>query len=317
MTGVVIEDRPAARLEVAGLTLLERNIVAARRRGAGEIVIVSPPSAAPLPRFRRLGRLGIAPRIVASRAEAALDGAAVVDGARFVDIVVEDESTRAEAERRLWASLESSADGLVDRWLNRPLGRIFSKLLVRTEVSPNQITVAGTLIGLAGAAMIAHGGAGAAVAGALVIQVSAALDCVDGEIARVLFKESPLGKWLDISLDNLVHIAIFVAIAFHCARRGVAAPLGALAASACAGALLSFVVVVRGMRLSAEQRDPRVAAIVDRLTNRDFSVIVVALALAGRLEWFLWAAGTLVHVFWAAALLAQLAPGRSAARAAR
>ena len=52
----VVKDRPAARLEVAGLTLLERNIVLARRGGASEVVVVA---ADPMPQFRRLGALEV------------------------------------------------------------------------------------------------------------------------------------------------------------------------------------------------------------------------------------------------------------------
>ncbi|HKA53021.1 MAG TPA: hypothetical protein VKJ47_05115, partial [Candidatus Binatia bacterium] len=34
------------------------------------------------------------------------------------------------------------------------------------------------------------------------------------------------------------------------------------------------------------------------LTTRDFSVLIVASALIGQLEWFLWGAAIGAHVFW-------------------
>ena len=38
-----------------------------------------------------------------------------------------------EAERRLWGSLSSNSDGIVDRFLNRPLGRYLSKILIHVS----------------------------------------------------------------------------------------------------------------------------------------------------------------------------------------
>ena len=57
--------------------------------------------------------------------------------------------------------------------------------------------------------MIANSAPGLA---ALLFQLAAVIDCSDGEVARLTFTDSPFGAWLDITLDNLVHMAIFVAI---------------------------------------------------------------------------------------------------------
>jgi hypothetical protein len=52
--------------------------------------------------------------------------------------------------------------------------------------------------------------------------------------------------------------------------------------------------------------------LIDATTNRDFSVLLILLALLARLEWFLWMTAIGVHVFWMAALAVQVA-GHSAA----
>ncbi len=41
-----------------------------------------------------------------------------------------------------------------------------------------------------------------------------------------------------------------------------------------------------------------VERVLNEATSRDFSVIVVTFALAGRLEWFAWLAAVGSHVFW-------------------
>jgi hypothetical protein len=47
---------------------------------------------------------------------------------------------------------------------------------------------------------------------------------------------------------------------------------------------------------------PRAHALV---TNRDFSLLVLVLAIAGKLDLFLWMAGIGVHLFWIIALHSQ------------
>jgi hypothetical protein len=46
--------------------------------------------------------------------------------------------------------------------------------------------------------------------------------------------------------------------------------------------------------------------ILDAVTNRDFSVLVLALAVIDRLEWFLWMSGIGSHVFWIGLLALQM-----------
>ena len=211
----------------------------------------------------------------------------------------------AHATQKLWASLTSSADGFVDKHFNRPVGRFLSKVLIYTPISPNQVSVAATLIGLLSAWCFANGSMRAAIWGALLLQLSAIVDCVDGDLARVLFKESPLGKWLDIVGDQLVHIGVFVCIGLGLYRAGSAAPVLPLAASAAVGVVISFLIVMRGLLQPEAQRNSRLQKLIDATTNRDFSVLLLALAFVGKLEWFLWLTAIGVHVFWVLALSLQ------------
>jgi phosphatidylglycerophosphate synthase len=219
---------------------------------------------------------------------------------------VTDAPSARAAERTLWKSLTSSADGLVDRHFNRPVGRVLSKLLIHTPVTPNQISVFATLVGVLSAYCFAVGHWRAAVLGAVLLQLSAIIDCVDGDVARVVFKESPLGKWLDLVGDQVVHLSVFAALGVGLWRVGTEAPVLALAASAGVGVVLSFLVVLRGLLKPELQRNTALQKLIDATTNRDFSVLLLALALANRLEWFLWLAAVGVHVFWLLTLALQL-----------
>ncbi len=104
-------------------------------------------------------------------------------------------------------------------------------------------SVASCSIGLIGAACFWGGGYAWPILGGLLLQFSAVVDCIDGEVARVKFLESPFGAWLDITLDTVVHIAIFLGVGIAVWKQGggTSAPLfgGALAV----GAALSFPFV--------------------------------------------------------------------------
>jgi len=187
----------------------------------------------------------------------------------------------------------------VDRVFNRPVGRPLARWLSRTWVTPNQISVASIVLGVIAGGLFGVGRSEWAIAGGLLFQLSAVLDCVDGDVARIVFKESPLGKWLDLIGDQVVHVSVFAGIAIGLSRGGSEAPVGWLGAVAIVGALISFLMVVKGMKRSAVPAGDRVLGrFLDAATNRDFSVLVFALACLDRLEVFLWLAAVGTHVFW-------------------
>lgn len=241
--------------------------------------------------------------ITASEVDAILASRPAVRASGVTGRVTDVQSAKA-TERKLWASLGSSSDGVVDTYFNRPLGRFLSKSLIHTPVTPNQVTVVSALVGLVSAYYFAQGNYQAGIIGAILLQLSALIDCVDGDIARVVFKESPIGKWLDLGLDQVVHVAVFATIALGLHRAAVDAPVMALGISAVAGAIISFPVVVRARRLSTTE-DSKLEKFIDAASTRDFTALILFLAVISRLEWFLWLTGVTVHIFWITALALQ------------
>ena len=214
-------------------------------------------------------------------------------------MLILDPASAQEAERKLWGSLTSTADGLVDRLLNRPLGRPLSKLLVRTPISPNQVSIVSISIGVASAWFFARGNF---ITGALVFQLCAIIDCVDGDLARALFKQSRLGKWLDLGGDQVVHFSVFAALGLGVARLDPSVPALALGASAALGVLVCFAFIIRALRQPAAQRGRLLNNLLAATANRDFSILLLALAIFGRMDLFLWMAGIGIHLFWIALL---------------
>ncbi len=215
---------------------------------------------------------------------------------------VRNPSEARQAEAALWASLKSSSDGIVDRLFNRPVGRPLSKILIRTPITPNAISLASTVLGVGAGFLFAFGSPEWTVVAAILFQVSAIVDCIDGDVARAVFKESALGKWLDLAGDQVVHAAVFAGIAVGLWKSGIGRHVGWLGAVAIAGAALSFVMVVRSTRKTPPPAG-RIQRLIDFTANRDFSVLVLAFAVADVLHWFLWMAAIGSHLFWMALLV--------------
>jgi phosphatidylglycerophosphate synthase len=204
------------------------------------------------------------------------------------------------AERKLFSSLKGEFEGFVDRYFNRKVSRWFTRIFLALGVSPNAITMVATIVGLLAAVGFGIGTYQAAVMAALLFQFAAVIDCCDGEVARLTFTESPFGAWLDIAMDNVVHMAIFAGIAVgayqQAAGQGEAWISLALGAAAVLGNALSFVLVTRAQKIKAASgwRTPVHAAwsefMLKNVASRDFSVIVLIAALLGKLDWFLWMA---------------------------
>ncbi|MFI6128849.1 phosphatidylinositol phosphate synthase [Micromonospora sp. NPDC051141] len=111
--------------------------------------------------------------------------------------------------------------------------------LLRAGVSPNAVTVTGTVGVLVGA--LGFGARGQLVAGALIVTVFALTDLLDGTMARMSGGSTRFGAFLDSSMDRVADSAVFGAVAYWLATqhqyRGVAAALVCLAA----GGLVSYV----------------------------------------------------------------------------
>lgn len=208
------------------------------------------------------------------------------------------------AERALLSSLENARDGVVDRYFNRRLSRPLSRWLLRTPLRPNHVTCLSCAVGVLAALCFGVGGYWGPLLGAFLLQGAAVLDCCDGEIARIKFLESSFGEWLDIICDTVVHLAIFIGIGVAVWRSGSSAHALLLAAILVLGGVLAFPLVTLAEKTEewGEQRggweDVWIKRLLTALTTHDFSVVILASAVLGKLEWFLWGAAIGAHVFW-------------------
>lgn len=302
----VFEGRTIERLILAGP---EHRVAVARAPGGAAILAVFPATVA--------ARLhGATSPLCAADGNLDTVLAAVASVSRLEDVFldgalaerVESPAAAAAVEREIVAAIGNVRDGHLDRWLNRRLSRPISRLLVRVPCTPNRISLVGIILGVVGAALVAVGGYLTRLAGLLVIQGASVLDCCDGEVARLTFRESAFGEWLDIVGDTVAHGALFLAIGIAASRDGGSDALQ-LAALLVTGVLVAFACVTYVERTAARRArnggwaNDAVDTLALALSTRDYHAIVFGFALADRLEWFLWGAALGAHVFWVTLLV--------------
>ncbi|MCH8915352.1 MAG: NTP transferase domain-containing protein [Thaumarchaeota archaeon] len=129
-------------------------------------------------------------------------------------IDVDDKTDRRNAELLICNKLKKDTDGPVSRILNRPISLRISKLLLKTGITPNQISVLSTVIGLVGASFFFSGEYFYLILGGILIHIHSIVDGCDGEVARLKLRQTKYGGWLDSVLDRYVDAAIIFGLAY-------------------------------------------------------------------------------------------------------
>ena len=221
----------------------------------------------------------------------------LIDGAGWVRV-----SNRADlrhAERWLLRGLVKDTEGFMSRHFERKISLAVTRCLVRTDITPNQMTAVSVAIGLLGALFFLSSMPAYQLTGALLFLLHSILDGCDGEIARLKYLESRLGGILDFWGDNVVHSAVFVCIGLGW-QMAIKAPVPlVLAGSAVIGTLLSAGFVYRQTMRNKVSEGPlftsitnseapsRLTTLADSLARRDFIYLVVILSALGKAHWFL------------------------------
>ncbi|MFG1703514.1 CDP-alcohol phosphatidyltransferase family protein [Nonomuraea sp. M3C6] len=143
-----------------------------------------------------------------------------VTGQSAADAAVTRLADVDEARVRLDTSVKED-DGFFATFLVSTWTRHLVRPAVRLKLSPNTVTGVSVGLALLSAVWFSAGTQGGRLAGAALLYLSFALDCLDGQLARYARTFSPLGAWADGMSDRLKEYAVYIGLAFGFADPGI------------------------------------------------------------------------------------------------
>jgi phosphatidylglycerophosphate synthase len=124
-----------------------------------------------------------------------------------------------DLEVRFLRGSGKSQDGFISRYLNRPLSRVMTRLLLRFPTTPNAWTWLICPIPIVASLILLNGTYWSFFWGLVLFQVFSVLDGCDGEIARAKFLESERGRRLDDLCDVLSNVLLAVGLGIGLSRQ--------------------------------------------------------------------------------------------------
>jgi len=114
-----------------------------------------------------------------------------------------------KAERMLFSNVGKTATGWISRNINSRFSLPTSRILAKTPLTPNMISILINIIGiLSGPFLIL----GHPVIGSLFLYIATIFDRCDGEVARVKLMETRRGQWVDTISDQFTVFSFFVGV---------------------------------------------------------------------------------------------------------
>jgi len=203
-----LEVGPAGghRMVLGGRTALERAIRDHAKRGARRVIVAAAAETV------RPG-LPVEVEFVAPGTPAP-DGATRARADVVAGIEVVDERSRRAAEWALLRGMNKAFEGPVDALINWRFSMRITRVLARTPVTPNLITIVAIAVGLVAAFLASRGSWPALAAAGVLLELNSILDSCDGELARLRWQYSKLGQWLDNLGDDIVDNAFIAACGY-------------------------------------------------------------------------------------------------------
>ena len=175
--------------------------------------------------------------------------------------------------------LSKPEDGPVSRYLNRYLSSFVSRLLLKTNVTPNQVSIAISLFAIP---ILLSGLDGHIILAGFLFQLASILDGVDGEIARAKNLNTPFGAILDTLLDYWIDSIGVLALGLALLKEGMFSATFVLS-------LVTFTVAIRLISQFVVKGVPNTKAHIYRDTRDVVTFLIfIGAMLTGLLANSLW-----------------------------
>ena len=186
---------------------------------------------------------------------------------------------------------------IIDRYIIRKISGFITGLLVKTLVTPNQVTIISLILGIASAAFFSHGAHTYTIIAGLFYFISTVFDQCDGEVARYKQMTSDFGKTFDIIVDSIVNATITIGITIAIYKTngsGLSIIAGLLAMT---GIVISLLLTTYFSHENNNNTGTK--EMLDRLNNKDFFyIIMLASVIFNQMIWFLLIMAIGTNIYW-------------------
>ena len=225
------------------------------------------------------------------------------------------------SEKHLLRHIGKSQDGIVAKFLNRPISRVITRLLLKLPITPNAWTMLIFALAPVAFVFLVRGDYTGFLVGSALFQLINILDGCDGEIARAKYLDSERGQRLDAFCDFVANLIFVLCLGIGLFRQpSVSANIRFVYLLE---SLITFFIMAGGVGrflmpllardttrvVSRRQEDFNLAdrffgraltAFIYQITQRDVIYFVfLLLAIAGRASWIL-------HIFFAFSVITLL-----------
>ncbi len=203
-----------------------------------------------------------------------------------------------EAENKSGQPVISHSDSpIIDRYIIRKISGFITGLIVKTPVTPNQVTIISLIIGIVAAAFFSHGAHTSTIIAGILYFVSTIFDQCDGEVARFKHMESDFGRAFDIIVDSIVNAAIVIGITISIYKANGSGLTIAAGLLAMMGIVISLLLTTYFS--SKDKKDTGTKEMLDRLNNKDFFyIIMLASVIFNQMIWFLLIMAVGTNIYW-------------------
>ena len=205
---------------------------------------------------------------------------------------------QVEVEKKIEQSSGTSLDSpIIDRYIIRKISGFITGFLVKTPVTPNQVTIISLVIGIVAAVFFSHGTHTYTIIAGVLYFISTVFDQCDGELARFKHMESEFGRAFDIIVDSIVNAAIVSGVTFALYKTsgsGLHIIIGLLAIIGISISILLTTYFGKENKIETGARE-----MLDKLNNKDFFyIIMLASVIFNQMIWFLLIMAIGTNIYW-------------------
>ena len=203
-----------------------------------------------------------------------------------------------DAEKKIEQPSGTSLDSpIIDRYIIRKISGFITGFLVRTPVTPNQVTIISLILGLIAGVFFSFGGHTHTITAGLIFFLCVVFDQCDGEVARIKHMESEFGRAFDIIVDSIVNAVIVAGITFALYKTsgsGFHIIIGLLAIIG-----ISISIFLATYLGKEKKTDTGTQEMLDKLNNKDFFyIIMLASVICNQMIWFLLIMAVGTNIYW-------------------